>query len=452
MTSILGWLCRGKGFSGGLHPPGRKSLAADASIKVLPGPAVVSVPLLQHLGAPCEPLVQPRQEVAWGQMIGRGTGTISAPVHSPLNGVAGVASVTTLPNGRHVGTIPITAAGAQIGGEALWEALLGGDWPDDGFDRYQPEEILSLIGQAGVVGMGGAAFPTHVKLTPVPGRPVDVLIVNGCECEPYLTADYRLMIEAPRAILAGAQLAGRAAGVERIIVAVEDDKPVAIESMRQAARARKVEFAVLEMRYPQGGERQLLPAVLGRTVPAGGLPTDVGAVVINVGTAGAVAAAVLRRRPLTHRVVTVSGTGIVKPANLLVPIGTPYGDLVTYCGGARDSAVRVVAGGPMTGFAIGDLSVPLTKGTAGLIVLGGVEVSRPRETPCIRCGRCVDVCPMNLVPTKIALAARVADWEQAGKYHMAACIECGCCAYACPAGIPLAHLIRMGKAQAPKET
>jgi electron transport complex protein RnfC len=451
MIAILGKLFPRRSFPGGIHPPDRKSVASDAPIEVLPTPAAVFVPLLQHLGAACEPVVKPKDEVAWGQMIGRDVGSVSAPVHSPVAGVVAVASVATLPNGRHVRTIPLSAAGAQVVGADLWDELFGGDWPDDGLDRYDPQEIIERIRQGGIVGMGGAGFPTHVKLAPQARRPVDTLIVNGCECEPYLTADYRLMLQAPRAILAGAVLAARASGVGRIILAVEDNKPGAIESMRRSVGDVPIEVVALKTKYPQGGERQLVSAVLGREVPTGGLPLDVGAVVINVGTSAAIAAAVLRGRPLTHRVVTVSGEGVARPGNLLVPIGARYGELVSHCGGLSDDAVTIIAGGPMTGFAVGDLDVPVTKGTSGLLVLRAEEGGGPEETPCIRCGRCVDVCPVNLVPTKIALAARAADWEQAAQYHMRACIECGCCAYGCPAGIPLGQLIRMGKAEAPRE-
>jgi electron transport complex protein RnfC len=440
-----------RSFARGIHPPDRKSIAADSPIEFLPPPAQVSVPLLQHLGAPCEPIVKPRQEVAWGEAIGKDAGAISAAVHSPVAGTVGIFSVATLPNGRHVKTILIAAADGQVEGSALWKELFGGDWPGDGFERHRPGEIIDLIRQAGVVGLGGAAFPTHVKLSPSPSRPVATVIVNGCECEPYLTADYRLMVEAPRAIMAGALLAARASGAGRIIVAIEDNKPAAIDSMRQVGRDARIELAVLKTKYPQGGERQLVPALLGREVPTGGLPLDVGVVVINVGTAAAVAAAVLRGRPLTHRVVTVSGAGISRPKNLLVPIGASYGDLISFCGGLKDGAATVVAGGPLTGFAISDLDVPVTKGTSALVVLDAREVARPSETPCIRCGRCVEVCPVRLVPTKLAVAARAADWELARQYHMQACIECGCCAYACPAGIPLGQLIRMGKAQMPRE-
>jgi len=438
-------------FARGVHPPEQKALAADVPIEPITPPKKVAVPLLQHLGAPCEAVVKPRQDVALGELIGKTEAFVSAPVHASLAGKTGPLSVATLPNGRHVKTVPITADGEQLAGNALWKDLYGGDWPVKGLDAFAPEKVIQAVRDAGIVGMGGAAFPTHVKLTPNEKRPVETLLINGCECEPYLTADYRLMLEAPRAILAGAMLAARAAGASRVIVAVEDNKPLALQAMGRAGRGTGVEVRELRTKYPQGGERQLMPAVLGLEVPTGGLPLDVGVVVVNVATAAAIARAILRGKPLTHRVVTVSGSGIAQPKNLLVPIGIRYGELIEFCGGLKDGATRVIAGGPMMGFALGDLDAPVTKGTSGLTVLTGEETRRADETSCIRCGRCVDVCPLNLVPSKIALAARHEDWELAKRYYITACCECGCCAYVCPAGIPLTQLIRMGKAQMPRD-
>ncbi|MCK4602902.1 MAG: electron transport complex subunit RsxC, partial [Phycisphaerae bacterium] len=314
-----------------------------------------------------------------------------------------------------------------------------------------PEQIVEAVRSAGVVGMGGAAFPTHVKLMRHAETPIDTLLLNGCECEPYLTADYRLMIEVPQPIVTGALLAGRACGAGRIVIAIEDNKPAAAETLREAAEDAGVQVVVVKTKYPMGGERQVVPAALNREVPTGGLPLDVGVVVLNVGTAAAVAVAVLRGKPLTHRVVTVSGVGVREPKNLLVPIGISYGELIDYCGGLTRDAARVVAGGPMMGFALGDLKTPITKGTSGLTVLTGEDVRRAEETACLRCGRCVDVCPLGLVPTKMALAAKHEDWELARRYYLSACCECGCCEYACPANIPLVQLMRMGKAQMPKE-
>jgi electron transport complex protein RnfC len=301
------------------------------------------------------------------------------------------------------------------------------------------------------VGLGGAAFPTHVKLTRNESRPVDTLLVNGCECEPYLTSDYRLMLEAPAAIVCGAMLAAKACGARGIVIAVESNKADAAERLRQAASGTAVRVSVVRTKYPMGGERQVVPAVLKRRVPTGGLPLDVGVVVINVGTAAAVARAVLRAKPLTHRVVTVTGAGIANPKNLLVPIGASYRALIDCCGGLTDDAVRVVAGGPMMGFALGSLDAPVTKGTSGVTVLTTRDVTRIEETQCIRCGRCVDVCPLHLVPTRMAMASRYKDWELARRYYLSACCECGCCAYVCPAGIPLVQLMRTGKSQMPRE-
>jgi len=438
-------------FARGLHPADGKNLAAECGIEIIPTPGQVAVPLLQHIGAACQPVVKPKQQVALGEMIGEAGGFISAPVHASIDGAVLAASVATLPDGRHVRVIPIKASEQRLAGRALWEDIFGGDWPVDGLDRFAPQRIVQAVAEAGVVGMGGAAFPTHVKLTRNAKRPVDTLLVNGCECEPYLTADYRLMLEAPAPIVTGALLAGRASGVRNIIVVIEDNKPAAIAAMRRAAGDTNVRIAAVETKYPMGGERQAVPAVLGHQVPTGGLPLDVGAVVINVGTAAAVARAVLRQKPLTHRVVTVSGEGIAEPKNLLVPIGISYGELISYCGGLQPDAARVIAGGPMMGFALGDMDTPVTKGAGGLVVLRHEQIRRAEETACIRCGRCVDVCPLHLVPTKLAMAARNQDWELARRYYITACVECGCCGYICPACIPLVQLIRTGKAQIPSD-
>ncbi len=438
-------------FARGIHPADSKSLTEDCPIEVLPLPEQVTLALLQHTGAACASLVKNKQEVAAGEMLGRSEAFVSAPVHSPVDGVVGMETVTTLPNGRHVKAIPIKTGEQKLTGEALYEDVVGGDWPKGGLDKYTPQQILQAVREGGLVGMGGAAFPTHVKLTPNPDKPIDTILVNGCECEPYLTADYRLMVEAPWPIITGALLAAQACAAKQIVIAVEDNKPAAIAKLREAAAGTIIQVAILKTKYPMGGERQTIPATLNREVPTGGLPLDVGVVVINVGTAAAIARAVLRGKPLTHRVVTVSGHGIARPKNLLVPIGASYGELIDACGGLTPDAARIVAGGPMMGFTLGERDVPVTKGTSGVVVLTDKEIRRADETPCVRCGRCVDVCPLGLVPTKIAMAAKHNDWDLARKYSLTACCECGCCAYICPASISLVQLIRLGKAQMPKK-
>lgn len=442
-------------FPRGVHPIEGKSFSQDAAIEVLPTPPQVLVPLLQHIGAPAQPTVKPKNDVEMGDVIAESGGFISAAVHASIRGTTAMVSVATLPNGRHVSAIPIKAADEQpLAGEALYADVFGGDWPAPGapeFDDRDPQEIAEAVSGAGLVGLGGAAFPTHVKLTRNDAKPIDTLLVNGCECEPYLTADYRVMLEAPGAVVAGALLAARANGAKRVAICIEDNKPAAVESVRAAAGPAGVEVLPLKTKYPQGGEKQTIQAALGREVPNGGLPLDVGVVVMNVGTAAAVARAVLRGKPLTHRVVTVTGPGIREPKNLLVPVGAPYRALVEHCGGLTDDVTRLIAGGPMMGFALGDLDAPVTKGTSGLLALTSREIAKAPETACIRCGRCVDVCPMRLVPTKLATAARNRDWDLARRYEILACMECGCCAYACPASIPLVQLVRMGKAEMPRE-
>ena len=450
MIALLKNILGRNDFTHGIHPPDRKALAADVPVEVIDPPDQVQIPLLQHTGAPCQPLVKNRQVVATGELIGQADALVSACVHASISGKAAKVTVATLPNGRHVPVVPIKAGGEQLDRQQLWDEGFGGEWQEAALAQYSPEHIVEAVQKAGIVGLGGAAFPTHVKLMRNEAKPTATLILNGCECEPYLTADYRLMLEAPAAIITGALLAARAVGAKETIVAIEDNKPAAIATLEQAAAGTDIQVRAVKTKYPMGGERELIPAVLGREVPTGGLPLDTGVVVINVGTGAAIAAAVVRQKPLTHRLVTVSGAGIAHPKNLLVPVGISYGALIDYCGGLRPDAVRVIAGGPMMGFALGNLDTPVTKGTSGITVLTSDELLRAEEEVCIRCGRCVDVCPLNLVPAKIAAAVRHRDLDLARHYQLTACCECGCCAYICPSNIPLVQHIRLGKALASK--
>ncbi|MCA9412319.1 MAG: electron transport complex subunit RsxC [Candidatus Omnitrophica bacterium] len=453
MSRWLPSLQSGKTFRHGVHPPENKEFAKDSPIEVMEIPQEVRIPLLQHFGVACEPTVKRGAELEIGDVIGKTQDALfSSRVHSSVKGKALKPTVTTLPNGRHVNVIPVACDPEQsLKGRDLFEEIFGGDWPKGGFEDLSSDEIVRAAAQAGLVGLGGAAFPTHVKLKGAPDRPVETLLLNGCECEPFLASDYRLMIEAPAPILTGALLAKRAVGASRVILCLEDNKLGAVPILERAASGTPVEIQTLETKYPQGSEKQLIQAVLGKEVPLRGLPMDVGVLVMNVNTAASLARAVLRNKPLTHRIVTVAGHGIVQPKNLLAPIGASYGDLIEACGGLTADAARVLAGGPMMGFSLPDLDIPITKGTGGVTVLAERDLRAMRETACLRCGRCVDVCPMNLAPTRIALASRAGDYGLAHEWNLTACMECGSCAYVCPARIPLVQLIRMGKVMSKKE-
>jgi len=435
-------------FRGGVHPPEKKSLTRDGEIQ--PGPAVeqVAVMLSQHTGAVCRPLVRSGDMVQAGQKIGDSDAFVSAPVHSPITGKVKEIALRSHPV---LGRSPAVIIDAYPYSPTKQPRL---ELPDD-FDenRYLPEQICEAIRQAGIVGMGGAGFPTRVKIEPNPQMPKDILIVNGCECEPYITCDYRLMLERSDQIIAGVKLARRASGCSRVFVGIEDNKPEAIEAISAAiSRSRDsdgIRVVPVKTKYPQGGERQLVKAILNRNVPTGGIPPMIGVVVLNVATAAAIAEAVLADLPLTHRVVTVTGEAIAKPGNYNVAIGTSVGRLIEFCGGVTQKSAKVVLGGPMMGIAVADLETPVTKTTNAITVLTKEQIGRAkfarRQTPCIRCGRCLAACPENLSPTKIAHAVKSNLLDVAESYYINACTECGCCSYVCPAKIELTGYIKTGK-------
>ncbi len=441
------WRWLGPDFARGIHPPSSKEATADSPIRFLPTPPRVTLPLHQHAGTAADLIVKPRDKVTWGDLIAKPHDErLSAGVHSPVTGVVRPLTAVTLPNGKHAAAIPVETEDGTPSGELIWTAVFGGEWPDRVPGDLTSDDILKSISEAGIVGLGGAAFPTQVKLRPAADKPVQTLLLNGCECEPFLTADDRLMREAPRPIVAGAFLAMIACGAREIVIAIEDNKPEAIAAMRSAiVGSEAVRIVVCPTKYPMGGERQLIPAVFGKSVPTGGYPLDIGIVVVNVATAAAIAAAVLRNRPMTHRVITVSGGGVRTPGNLLVPLGTSLRDILDACGGLTDDARRVIAGGPMMGFTVTDLTIPVTKGTSGLTLMTQAELDAEGATACIRCGRCLDVCPLGLMPTRIAQAIRHDQLDLARRLDLEACCECGCCAYECPARVPLVQYLRIGK-------
>lgn len=426
-------------FKGGIHPPHGKHFTERKPIEAARVPSKVVIPLQQHIGAPCDPLVQVGDEVKVGQKIGEPKGFVGAPVHSSVSGK--VVAIQPYPHvlGNEVLSIVIESNGKQEVSE---------DVKPHNLNLLTVDELKKLIREAGIVGMGGATFPTQVKLSPPPDKKIDTVIINGAECEPYLTADFRLMVEQPENVVLGLKAIMKALNVVRGFIAIEDNKPEAIQTMTQvASEETDIEVVPLATKYPQGGEKQLIKAVTGREVPSGGLPMEVGVVVQNVGTANAIAEAILTGMPLIQRVVTITGTGVAEPKNLLVKIGTTYREVIEQCGGFSGTPRKVISGGPMMGLAQSSIDIPVIKGTSGILVLTDKDVKEFDQRPCIKCARCVDACPAFLLPTRIAHFADKMLWDEAESYRALDCIECGSCSFVCPAKIPLVQRIRLAKAQ-----
>jgi electron transport complex protein RnfC len=407
----------------------------------------IAVLLTQHIGAPLKPLVGKKDRVSADQKLADADAFVSAPVHSPF---AGVVKDIALESHPVLGRAPAVVIDVDTNSNRQKQPPFERFSPGFDASKYEPQAIKDAVAQAGIIGMGGAGFPTRVKLQVSAEQPIKTMLINGCECEPFITCDYRIMLEWTGQIIAGAKLAARAVGPERVILAIEDNKPQAIEAFRAGLRKFDgIELMAVKTKYPQGGERQLIKAVLKKNVPTAGIPPMIGVLVINVATAAAIAEAVVLGLPLTHRVVTVTGAGVKNPGNFYAPVGMRVAELIELCGGLTDEAVKVVLGGPMMGLAIADLQIPITKTTGAVTVLTAKEIGRAqlarRQTVCIRCGRCLQACPVSISPTRIAHAVKTDMLELAERYYLTACIECGCCSYVCPANIELAGYIKTGK-------
>ncbi|PLV58999.1 electron transport complex subunit RsxC [Thermotoga sp. KOL6] len=421
-------------FKGGVHPPQLKEWSKEKSIERMPLPERVYVFLLNHAGNPAKPVVSVGDEVKTGQVIGEPEGFISAYLHSPVTG-----KVVELKKILHpiVGK-PIEAIVIERTSEDEWVRLGTGN-----YEQMSKDEILDVIKKAGIVGLGGAMFPTHVKLSPPPEKRVDTLIINGAECEPVLTIDHRLMLERAEDILQGILIMMKVLGTEKAIVGVESNKMDAYQNLKKIFKGYPVDVALLKTKYPQGAEKQLIYAITKRRVPRGGLPMDVGIVVQNVGTCVAVKEAVVDGKPLVERGLTVSGDAVKNPKNLIVRIGTPVRDILEYCGGIDENTERVILGGPMMGIAITNLDIPIMKGTSGVTAFLPRKV-QPQK-PCIRCSECVQVCPMNLQPYLLYLLSSKRRYDEAVENGLMDCIECGSCTYTCPSKIEHVRYIKLAK-------
>jgi electron transport complex protein RnfC len=430
---------------GGVHPRESKELTEHLPIETLPIPEEVEILLSQHFGVPCEPLVKKKDTVTEGDMIGEVRVGLGAAIHASVSGK--IKNFTTSAN-------PVSISSPSIAIETDTEAKPRGHTPCAWGDLSRGE-ILEKIKKAGIVGVGGAGFPTHVKLSPPPEANVDILILNGAECEPYLTTDHRLMLERPKEIIEGAKIILTLLGIQNCRIGIEANKVDAAEAMNKASQAAVsngfcISIDPLEVKYPQGSEKQLIESITGRRVPGFGLPFDVGAIVQNVGTACAIYEAVVLDKPLYEKVITISGRGIERPANLLVRVGTKLSDIVSFLGGTRQDLAKVVMGGPMMGFAVPTLDIPITKTTSGVAFLTDDEIDTTPHGPCIRCGWCLDACPMGLSPNEIGIYVEGGRAEETSQFGLFECFECGCCAYTCPAKRPLVQFIRLAKMKARK--
>jgi electron transport complex protein RnfC len=426
-------------LKGGVHPPENK-LSAKSDIKDLSLPQVVRIPISQHLGSPSKPVIEPGDQVKTGQLIAKSEGYVSSNIHSSVSG-----KVTKIDNF-------IDSTGYKR--KAIVINTEGDEWFEN-IDRSKEhikefslssEEIIKRILSSGIVGLGGATFPTHVKLSIPRGKKAEYLIINGAECEPYLKADHILMVEHGEELITGIELLKKALKVNTALVGIENNKHDAIEHLSTLAiNSNGINVYALKVKYPQGGEKQLIKALLNREVPSGGLPIDVGVVAFNVGTTFAVYEAIQKNKPLIERIVTVTGKSVKNPSNFRVRIGTPVSELIEAAGGLPEDTGKIIYGGPMMGKAISDLSVPVTKGCSGILILPEDEASRKKIQPCIRCSKCVSVCPMGLEPYLLMSLSQVSMFDRLESDRVLDCIECGSCSYICPSNRPLLDYIRLGK-------
>ena len=428
---------------GGVHPPASKGLTANLAIEVMPVPDELEIILGQHIGAPCTPTVAPKDAVREGEVIGEVTKGLGVPLHAPVAG-----TIKGFGMSGHPMRVSAPSITIQTNKEVPPVEYSRCDW-----QKLTREELLAKVHGAGIIGIGGAGFPSHVKLNPPPDNPVDTLILNGAECEPYITADHRQMLEHGREIVEGATVILKILGITKCFIGIESNKPDAIASMTEAAAgASTSEYTItvqpLQVKYPQGSEKQLIQSITGRKVPSFALPSAVGVVVHNVSTTKAIYDAVVLAKPLSEKVMTISGKGIARPANLLVKVGTRVSDIVAYLGGVTPALAKVVMGGPMMGFAVSSLDIPVTKTTSSVLFLAEDEIDTTPHSQCIRCGWCLAACPMGLEPKEIGLYVEAGRPQETGQFGVFECFECGCCAYVCPAKRPLVQFVRLAKMKA----
>ncbi len=426
---------------GGVHPHDNKIYSAHQPIRECALPEKAIIPLVQHIGAPAQPVVEKGQKVKVGELIAKAGGFVSANIHSPVSGTVTKIDSTTDAWGMKMPAIFIDVEGDE------WVETIDRSTDVIRECTLEPKEIIDRITEAGIVGLGGACFPTHVKLLPPPGKKAEVLIVNGVECEPYLTCDHQLMLEHGEEIMTGIQILMRALGIQNAVIGIEKNKPDAIARMQElASRTLGVKVQPLKLKYPQGGEKQLIDACIRRQVPSGALPIEVGAVVDNVATIYAVYEAVQKHKPLISRVMTVTGKSLERPGNYSVRFGTPLTQVVAEAGGVPEDTGKIIGGGPMMGRAMNNIDMPANKRVSGLLFLPEAESRRTEPENCIRCGKCVSACPMGLEPYLLSKQAEMQMWDEMEKHDVMDCIDCGCCLFTCPSHRPLLDYIRMGKA------